>query len=159
MENFEIERKWLIENVPISLGDKECLHIEQAYLSFSPTVRVRKENDSYYLTYKGARTMEGNSDLKHSEYNLPLDAASYEHLKDKRDGMLIVKERYLIPIEDGLTIELDVFKEKYEGFMLAEVEFDSEEEAKAFIAPEWFGRDVTEEPKYKNACMAKGWDE
>ena len=158
MQNYEIERKWLIDKVPVSLGDKECLHIEQAYLSFSPTVRVRKENDACYLTYKGAPE-PGGSGIKHSEYNLPLDAASYEHLREKRDGILIKKDRFLIPIEKGLTIELDVFKEKYEGLKVAEVEFESEEEAESFTPPDWFGRDVTGEAKYKNACMAKGWEE
>ncbi len=159
MQGYEIERKWLIDKVPVSLEDKECLFIEQAYLSYSPTVRVRKENDRFYLTYKSARDMEGSSDLKHMEYNLPLDRDSYEHLKGKRDGMLIVKKRYLIPIEGSkLTIELDVFEGTYEGVKLAEVEFETEEEAEGFTAPDWFGEDVTRIPKYKNACMAKGWD-
>lgn len=159
MENFEIERKWLIRDIPVSLLDKKCLHIEQAYLSFSPTVRVRKEDETYYLTYKGSRDMEGNSDLKHTEYNLPLDRESYYHLREKRDGSLIVKKRYLIPIENGLTIELDLFLAPYAGLRLAEVEFDSEEVAMSYVPPEWFGEDVTGVAKYKNACMAKGWEE
>ena len=45
MENREIERKWLIEKIPFDLKGYECLEIEQAYLSPSPTVRVRKENE------------------------------------------------------------------------------------------------------------------
>ncbi len=154
MENREIERKWLVEKIPYDLNSLECLDIEQAYLSASPTVRIRKENDEYYLTYKGARNMEGNSDLNHSEYNLPLDRESYEHLKGKMDGKLIMKKRYLIPLENGLKIELDVFREPRQGLILAEVEFESEDEAHAFKAPEWFGVDVTGVKEYKNAVMA-----
>ena len=156
MKNREIERKWLIDKLPFDPGKYEYLEIEQAYLSASPTVRVRKENDGYYLTYKGAGNTEGNSDLSHSEYNLPLDMDSYEHLKEKRDGRLIKKKRYLIPIENSLTIELDIFEQPFEGLILAEVEFDSEEEALSFKAPDWFGRDVTGEAAYKNAVMACG---
>ena len=50
MENVEIERKWLVQKIPEDLESYECLEIEQAYLSSSPTVRVRRENDDYYLT-------------------------------------------------------------------------------------------------------------
>ena len=154
MKNVEIERKWLIDRLPFDPEEYSCLVIEQAYLSVSPTVRVRRENEEYYLTYKGARGTDGNNDLSHSEYNLPLDRASYEHLKEKKDGRLIRKKRYLIPEKNGLTIELDIFDVPYEGLILAEVEFDSEEEALAYKAPDWFGKDVTGERQYKNAFMA-----
>ncbi len=152
MDNIEIERKWLIAQCPVDLNDCECLEIEQAYLSVSPTVRIRKENDTYYLTYKNSGKDEAG--LAHTEYNLPLDRESYEHLKEKKDGILISKKRYLIPLDDGHTLELDVFEGTYAGLIIAEVEFDSEEEAYAFKAPEWFGEDVSGIAKYKNAYMA-----
>ena len=41
------------------------------------------------------------------EYNLPLTRDSYEHLRKKIDGILISKRRYLIPLTERLTIELD----------------------------------------------------
>ncbi|MCR5527350.1 MAG: CYTH domain-containing protein [Lachnospiraceae bacterium] len=154
MENREIERKWLVKQIPENLEKYKCLLIEQAYLASSPTVRVRKENDDYYLTYKGARQWEGNSDISHTEYNLPLDKKSYEHLREKRDGNLISKKRYVIPIENGLNIELDVFDPPIAPLVVAEVEFESEEEARAFIAPDWFGEDVSADYKYKNSYLA-----
>ncbi len=157
MENREIERKWLISAVPENLEQYECLTIEQAYLSTSPTVRVRKENEEYYLTYKGSRAWDGNSALSHTEYNLPLDRASYEHLREKRDGRLIRKNRYRIPCGD-LTIELDVFDPPIAPLILAEVEFPSEEAALAFRGPDWFGEDVTEDPRFRNAAMASDPD-
>lgn len=157
MENVEIERKWLIKNVPEDIGKYECLNIEQAYLSASPTVRVRKENGDYYLTYKNISKNVKDPTMGRTEYNLPLDKESYEHLREKRDGILISKKRYLIPLKKGLKIELDVFDPPYEGLVVAEVEFESEEDAVRFTPPEWFGEDVTKDPKYKNAVMAKGW--
>ncbi|MCR5626535.1 MAG: CYTH domain-containing protein [Lachnospiraceae bacterium] len=155
MENREIERKWLIDKIPFEPEDYECLDIEQAYLSSSPTVRVRKENDTYYLTYKGSRNMPGNSSMSHEEYNLPLDETSYEHLKEKADGIILHKKRYLIPEKENLTIELDVFEEPIAPLVVAEVEFDSEEAANAYVAPDWFGEDVTNDYHYKNVYLCK----
>ena len=50
------------------------------------------------------------------EYNLPLTKESYLHLREKADGVLISKTRYLLPLTGtDLTIELDVFDAPYEG--------------------------------------------
>jgi len=50
----------------------------------------------------------------------------------KIDGILITKKRYLIPLSEKLTIELDIFEDALAPLVLAEVEFTSEEEANAF---------------------------
>ena len=102
---MEIERKYLIDRLPENLEQYECKHIEQGYLNTDPVVRIRKSNDKYTLTYKGAGLM------CREEYNLPLNAEAFSHLKEKIDGILIQKRRYLIPLTDKLTIELDVFEE------------------------------------------------
>ena len=93
--------------------------------------------------------------MERVEYNLPLDRDSYEHLKEKVDGILISKTRYIIPLENGLKIELDHFKSPHEGLYLAEIEFPSVEEAKAYVAPEWFGQDVTYDVDYHNSVMSQ----
>ena len=102
---MEIERKFLIskENLPADLDAYPHHKLEQGYLSTAPVVRIRKEDDNYYLTYKSKGLMT------REEYNLPLTKESYEHMRPKADGILISKTRYLIPEKDGLTIELDVF--------------------------------------------------
>ena len=61
-----------------------------------------------------------------------------------------------VPGNDPLTIELDVFGGHYDGLILAEVEFASEEEAKAFNPPAWFGEDVTFSGEYHNSRLSKG---
>ena len=147
---MEIERKFLIRYLPENLSDYECLHIEQAYLCTSPVIRIRRQDDEYYLTYKSKGL------LSREEYNLPLTQESYEHLKPKADGIVNSKTRYLIPEKDGLTIELDVFHEDYDGLLLAEVEFESEEQANTYIPPEWFGEDVTYSSAYHNSTLSKG---
>ena len=92
---MEIERKYLIENIPLNLEDYPCLLIEQGYLNTKPVVRVRRQNDDYYLTYKSSGMMA------REEYNLPLDKEAYEHLIAKADGIVITKKRYLIPLLDA----------------------------------------------------------
>lgn len=149
---MEIERKFLIkkEQLPENLSQYPCLHIEQGYLCTDPVVRIRRQNDEYYLTYKSKGL------LSREEYNLPLTKESYYHLKEKADGIVICKDRYVIPEKDGLSIELDIFHEAYEGLLLAEVEFSSEETAKSYVPPAWFGEDVTFSSKYHNSTLSKG---
>ena len=149
---MEIERKFLIKQIPEGCTSFPCRQIEQAYLNTDPVVRVRRDNDDYYLTYKGKGL------LSREEYNLPLNKEAYEHLLAKADGIILTKKRYMIPVpgNDHLTIELDVFEGHYDGLILAEVEFASEEEAKAFNPPARFGEDVTFSGEYHNSRLSKG---
>ena len=101
---MEIERKYLLKQLPSNLDSYASKKIAQGYLCTSPVVRVRRSNDSYYMTYKGAGLMV------REEYNLPLTKEAYDHLVQKIDGRLIEKTRYLIPLDGGLTAELDVFE-------------------------------------------------
>ena len=144
---MEIERKFLIKKLPDNLDSYKKRIIEQAYLCTSPVVRIRRSNDDYYLTYKGKGMMV------REEYNLPLTKEAYLHLKEKIDGRLIEKTRYLISLTDKLTAELDVFHGDLAPLTLVEVEFESVEEANAFTAPEWFGEDVTNDGRYHNSNM------
>ena len=145
---MEIERKFLVKEMP-DLNQYAFHCMEQGYLNTDPVVRVRKEDDNYYLTYKGKGL------LAREEYNLPLNEEGYYHLVEKADGVIIRKKRYLIPYEK-YTIELDVFEEPYEDLVIAEVEFESEEEANEFCPPEWFGEDVTFDRRYHNSQLSKG---
>ncbi len=95
--------------------------------------------------------------MAREEYNLPLTKESYLHLREKADGVLISKTRYLLPLTGtDLTIELDVFDAPYELFYLAEVEFPDEASANAFVPPVWFGKDVTYSSDYHNSTLSKG---
>ena len=38
--------------------------------------------------------------------------------------------------------------------MTAEIEFPDEASARAFVAPDWLGRDVTEDSRYGNRVLA-----
>lgn len=146
---MEIERKYLIQTLPAELGQYPYHIIEQGYLCTEPVVRIRRQDDDYILTYKSKGLMI------REEYNLPLTSAAYEHLKTKADGLIITKTRYVIPLNNQLNIELDVFHGEYEGLYLAEVEFPNEEMANDFIPPDWFGEDVTFSSKYHNSTLSQ----
>ena len=145
---MEIEKKYLVSHIPDNLDEFHCRHIEQGYLSTNPVVRVRRDNDEYYLTYKGKGMMV------REEYNLPLTREAYEHLIKKADGNIISKKRYELPDNSGHTIELDIFEGVFSGTILAEVEFDSVEEAENYNPPAWFKEDVTMNKMYHNSNMS-----
>ena len=146
---MEIERKYIPKILPDNLSQYESRKIAQGYLCTSPVVRIRRSNDDYILTYKGKGLMV------REEYNLPLNEESFLHLKEKIDGRLIRKRRYLIPLAPRYTIELDVFDGDLAPLLLAEVEFETEEEANNFTPPEWFGEDVTFSTRYHNSQLSK----
>lgn len=146
---MEIERKYLINELPKDLDHYSKRELEQGYLCTEPVIRIRKDNERYELTYKSKGLMV------REEHTLPLTKDSYEHLKEKIDGRLISKTRYLIPHNQNLTIELDVFHNDLAPLLLAEVEFPNEELALAFLPPAWFGEDVTFSTQYHNSNLSK----
>ncbi len=148
MKSYEIERKFLVKALPENLDSFPSSQIEQGYLCTEPVVRIRRQDEEYWLTYKSKGLMV------REEYNLPLTGEAYEHLKSKTDGKLISKQRYRIPYQ-GYMIELDLFSSPLPDLILAEVEFPSEEEALQFRKPDWFGEDVTSSPEYHNSNLSK----
>ena len=164
---MEIERKFTVKKLPDDLESYPCHVIEQAYLNTNPVVRIRREDDSYYLTYKGKGLMA------REEYNLPLNEKSYYHLREKADGNVISKKRYVIPVlnpmfdmtylssvqknidQISLQVELDIFEPPFAPLVIAEVEFADEEMARAFQMLDWFSQDVTNDPAYHNSNLSR----
>lgn len=151
---MEIEKKFLIRQLPKHLEQYGRIEIEQGYLCDNPVIRIRKADDEYVLTYKSRVSHRGSEPVCiNQEVELPLTRDAYEHLKKKIDGRMVEKTRYQIHYRDWL-IELDVFHGAYEGMTLAEVEFSDEEEAERFIPPDWFGENVSGNRHYSNAYLA-----
>ena len=159
---MEIERKFTLKYLPENLDSYPSHHIEQAYLCTDPVVRIRKQDNEYILTYKGAGM------LAREEYNLPLTEEAYYHLREKADGNIISKRRYKIPLlnpqfKEGaplppsnykLTIELDVFDPPFAPLVMAEVEFGAKTAAENFLPPDWFDQDVTYNREYHNSYLS-----
>lgn len=141
---MEIERKYLVKSLPPDYSRYPAQQIEQAYLCIEPVVRIRRQDDEYWLTYKSAGL------FSREEYNHALTKEAYTHLLPKADGLVLKKKRYRIPLDNGLTAELDVFAADYDGLLLVEVEFSNESQAMEFIPPDWFGEEVTYLGCYSN---------
>ncbi len=153
---MEIERKFTIKTLPADLERYPRVKIIQAYLCTDPVMRIRRQDDEYIFTYKGKGLM------MREEYNLPLNKEAFDKLLPKAEGHVISKTRYQIPLSGGdcgtegadLLIELDLF-ESPSNLIMAEVEFPDEASALAFTPPEWFDKDVTDDPSYHNSNMSK----
>ncbi len=150
----EIEKKFLIKSLPKNLEDYSKIHIVQGYLCHRPALRVRKYGDDYILSYKFRMKTQKEVANIANEMEMPLTEEAYEHLMTKVDGKIIEKNRYLIPIQNNLMAELDVFEGNLKGLRFAEVEFPSEEEAEKFCPPDWFGEDVTKDRRFSNGYLS-----
>lgn len=147
----EIERKFLLEEPPEGLDSNRSVEIEQGYLAISPEaeVRVRRAGEACTLTVKrgsGEEREEIEVDLSEEQFEA-LWAGCRERL---------AKRRYLVPLAEETTAEVDVYAGSLEGLAVAEVEFPSREAARSFRAPDWFGREVTGERRYANQALATG---
>lgn len=87
---MEIERKFLTKELPFDITAYPCKAITQAYLSFSPTIRIRQSNADYILTVKG------KGHLAREEFELPLSEEEYNRLSLKTEGTPVCKKRYLV---------------------------------------------------------------
>lgn len=159
---MEIERKFIPGKLPVPIGEYDCLIMEQAYISTEPVIRIRKKvllpadknrtasnsSAAYVLTVKS----EGL--LTRQEYELDISADSYRHLLTKTEGNIISKRRYLIPLDGGLTLELDIFQGAFEGLIIGEIEFPDEESAKQYTPPAYLTEEVTYDSRFHNSTMS-----
>ena len=146
----EIERKFLVRKLPDGLTSYPTNKISQGYLvslDDGTQVRLRKSDDHLTLTFK-----RGTGSVR-EEREVDLTAAQFDALWPATAGKRLVKTRYEIPLGDRV-IEIDVYHDRHEGLIVAEVEFDDEESAKNFQPPDWLGDDVTGDPRYSNQLLA-----
>lgn len=149
---LEIERTYLVKNLPADLGSFEKKEIKQGWFSDLPSpLRIRQTDDRFELTKKLVKAAGDFS--TYEENNLPIKLEEFERLWPHVVRSL-VKTRYLVPLADGLKAELDVFHGKLEGLAFVEVEFTSREQMTDFEAPGWFGNDVTNEEFSANWFLA-----
>jgi adenylate cyclase len=146
----ETERKFLIKGEFRHLAFKE-IKIIQSYLSIDPdkTIRMRIADDKAFLTIKG-RPQKNSISRNEWEVQVPVSDAE-EMMRICLPGR-IVKTRYLIPSGKHI-FEIDVFHEKNEGLIIAEIELTSEDEY--FEKPDWLGEEVTGNPQYYNANLIR----
>jgi adenylate cyclase len=148
--NREIERKFLVNWLPDDLKRSRSFVIEQGYLateSAGRQVRLRKRGHTTSLTFKVGRG--GHRE----EREIKLTPKQFAALWPGTAGRRLRKVRYEIPW-DNLLIELDIYRGRHAGLVVAEVEFPNRASCRRFKAPWWFGREVTGEKRYSNVRLA-----
>ena len=111
-------------------------------------MRVRLRGDAAFLTLKG-----GSQGISRSEFEYPIPVADALAMLDTLAvAPPVDKVRHLIPV-GGHLWELDVFAGENAGLVMAEIELESEGEA--FERPDWLGDEVSEDPRYYNANLAR----
>ena len=153
---MEIERKWLvnIDQIPYDLNALPTYEITQAYISFSPTIRIRQidQGTKNILTIKSSSKDGG---LSREEYEIEITEKQFDKLLKKCEGKILSKTRYIVK-EDNLKLEIDVFHKDYEGLCYLEIEFEDPLQAEEYPDPSWTKKDVTYDKRYTNASLAKG---
>jgi adenylate cyclase len=146
----EIERKFLLKQLPEKLNRSRRYIIAQGYLATEPAgrqVRLRKKGKTASLTFKVGR---GRS---REECEIKLSPKQFAALWPATAGRRLRKLRYEIPWKN-LLIEIDIYRGRHAGLVVAEVEFPDRPTCQKFKPPFWFGREVTGERRYSNVRLA-----
>ena len=149
-QHREIERKFLVRKLPDNLKRFRHTAIEQAYLMVGPKglqVRLRKAGSQLSLTFKR------NNGRYREEREVKLTAAQFRILWPATAKKRLSKTRYDVPF-GGQVIEIDIYRGRHRGLVVAEVEFVDERSARSFQPPDWLGKDVTGNRRYSNVLLA-----
>ena len=154
MENCEIERKFLIETFPEHLPLLEEATVWQGYISSEPVVRIRKKETATGVGYRLCFKSKGT--LVRTEVEMDLTAEKFDALSTLLEVPLIRKDFRVYALEDGRRLECSlVDKGAPAAFYYAEVEFNSEQDANAFVPPSFLGEEKTEDPTF---TMSHYWE-
>lgn len=147
---LEVERKFLLEELPDWLGECDSDEIRQGYVALDgdTEVRIRKHGPDCSLTVKSG------GGLVRVEVDVDIDAERFEALWPLTAGRRVSKRRHRVPTGRH-QFDVDVYDDELAGLAVAEVEFRSVGESEGFAAPAWLGVEVTADDRYKNRALAE----
>ena len=148
--NKEIERKYFLNSLPENFKIQKVMKIKQSFLykDKNTVIRVREiktDNKTEYIyTVKTSGDIQNNNKMLASKYEIESNISQnlYEELVNKKISNTIDKTRIVIPIENNLKVEIDIYHDYLEDFLTAEIEFPSEDDSKKFIKPLWLGEEI-----------------
>lgn len=151
---YEIERKFLLSELPAMPSPVEVLEIDQGYLPgvrFVERLRRQRARDGRMSYY---RTVKVGTGVRRIELEEETDPKTFEHLWQLTEGRRLQKRRYIVPAGDRYW-EVDEFLDR--DLVLAEMEIPTMDTE--ITIPEWlrpvFVRDVTGERAYSNRSLAR----
>jgi len=151
---FEIERKFLIKEIPENIESYPKKKIIQWYLKDvnDQKIRIRKSIMNWITEY--IQTIKKWDWLIRKEYEEKLSKKTFYELWKKVWNRYLEKTRYILPYKKNI-IELDIYKWEFKWLITAEIEFKNPIEAKKFIIPKRFDKEITNNKKMTNANLAK----
>lgn len=147
-DTVERERTWLVRSLPDPLP--AGTPVAQGYLvaDGEVAVRVRRACTRRTMTVKGRGTRH------RIELEWDLTAAQFDAVWPLTRRARVEKVRHEVPL-GGRTAEVDVFTGSLLGLVLVEVEFADDAAMADFTAPDWFGEEVSDDPRFANAALAR----
>ena len=145
---IERERKFLVNSNGWRPAQR-AVRFRQGYLATGPpvAVRVRVMESRANINIKRA-----TSDIKREEFEYPIPVEEAEEILNLLCvGHPIEKTRHYVEYE-GFLWEIDEFEGENAGLLVAEVEFERENQA--IPLPPWIGKEVSSDPRYLNANLA-----
>ncbi len=149
--NKEIERKYAIRYLPDGITIEKIQNIEQAFIyrDENTIIRIRKievkPKVEYVYTVKTKGDIEYNNQYqvgKKYEIESNITKEMYEELVTRKISNKITKTRIVVPIQNNLKVEIDIYYDYLQGLLTAEVEFPNEEQANQFEKPDWLGEEL-----------------
>lgn len=146
---LEIERKFLMDGFPIGLDLISEVDIEQGYVSIDPEVRIRKAVDKHTGREEFHITIKGDGDLIRNEIETNISSDFYYDVIDFLDVTMIRKDykKYKLGCWKFEVACVDPGTDR--EFYYGEIEFPTEEDARDFVVPSYFGREITFNDDYK----------
>ena len=147
----EIERKYAIQYFPDNIKIEKIEDIEQVFIYHdeNTTIRIRKvetrQETQYLYTVKtkGDIQYDDSYQIGHKyEIESNISKKMYEKLLPNKISNKITKTRIVVPIQNNLKVEIDIYYDYLKGFLTAEVEFSDENKANQFNKPDWFGEEI-----------------
>jgi adenylate cyclase len=147
---IETERKFLVKGEFIHLSVRK-IEMTQTYLTIDPekSIRLRIADEKAFLTVKSRPRL---NTISRSEWEVEIPFADAKEMMNICLPGKVVKTRYLVPAGKH-TYEIDIFHDKNEGLVVAEIELQFDDEQ--FERPDWLGEEVTGLPQYYNANLIK----
>ena len=146
---IETERKFLLKDWPAKFRKPEGVYIKQGYIAWEDAVevRIRQKGDGFFLAVKHG------AGLQRKEWEIPLSGQQFDDLWETTEGKRLEKTRYTIR-HNKIIYEIDEYHGRFKGLWVVEVEFADSSAAGRFIPPDWFGVEVTFDPRFKNRSIA-----
>ena len=145
----EIERKFLVANDSWRASIVSSHRFVDGLLTIfgRGKVRVRIAEDRAWIAIKGNR-----NGLSRSEFEYEIPHPDAEEMFGLCVEPPITKTRHCV-IEEGRVWSVDVHDGLLKGLVLAEIEL--EDEHQPVVRPEWLGREITHDPRFRKSELLK----